>query len=70
VPGLLQTEEYARAVLSTRPNSTEADIDELVSGRMERQAVLTREEPPPPLLWVLLGEGVLQPASGTTLRYA
>jgi hypothetical protein len=46
-------------VLSTRPNSTEADIDELMAGRMERQAVLTREEPPPPLLWVLLDEGVL-----------
>lgn len=59
VPGLLQTEGYARAVLSTRPNSTEADIDELVAGRMDRQAVLTREEPPPPLLWVLLDESVL-----------
>jgi Domain of unknown function (DUF5753) len=46
-------------VLSTRPNSTEADIDDLVPGRMQRQAVLTREEPPPPLRWVLPGGGVL-----------
>ena len=29
VPGLLQTEKYARAVLSTRPNTTEDEIDEL-----------------------------------------
>jgi hypothetical protein len=61
VPGLLQAGEHARAVLSARPNSTQADIDELVAGRTGRQAVLTREEPPPLLLLlrVLPGEGVL-----------
>jgi hypothetical protein len=32
-------------VLSTRPNSTDVGIDELVQGRMQRQAVLTREKP-------------------------
>lgn len=59
VPGLLQTEAYARAVLSTRPNTAEADIDGLVAARIARQEVLTREDPAPPLLWVLLDEGVL-----------
>jgi transcriptional regulator with XRE-family HTH domain len=57
VPGLLQTEAYARAVLSTRPNTSGEEIDELVAARMERQDTLTREDPP--LLYVLLDEGVL-----------
>jgi transcriptional regulator with XRE-family HTH domain len=59
VPGLLQTGGYARAVLSTRPNSTEDEIEELVAARMARQEVLVREDPPSPLLYVLLDEGVL-----------
>ena len=33
VPDLLQTEEYARGVLSTLPNTTEGAVEELVSGR-------------------------------------
>ncbi|WP_181871174.1 helix-turn-helix domain-containing protein [Sphaerisporangium album] len=43
-PGLLQTEEYARAVLHAGNHL--ADIDELVSARMERQQVLAKEDPP------------------------
>jgi transcriptional regulator with XRE-family HTH domain len=31
VPGLLQTREYARAVLSTRPNTTDEETEQLVS---------------------------------------
>ena len=57
IPGLLQTEAYARAVLSTRPNTSSEEIDELVAARMERQETLAREDPP--LLYVLLDEGVL-----------
>ncbi|HEV2376721.1 MAG TPA: Scr1 family TA system antitoxin-like transcriptional regulator, partial [Streptosporangiaceae bacterium] len=52
VPGLLQTPEYARAVLATRPNTSEDQIDELVTARMERQVILSRDDPP--LLWVVL----------------
>ena len=59
VPGLLQTPEYARAVLATRPNTTEDEIDSLVEARLARQAVLTRDDPPAPLLWALIDEGVL-----------
>ena len=58
-PGLLQTPGYARAVLATRPNTAEDEIDNLVAARLARQAVLTREDPPPPLLWALIDEGVL-----------
>jgi hypothetical protein len=59
IPGLLQTPDYARAVLATRPNSTPEEIDGLVAARLARQVVLDREDPPAPLLWVLLDEGVL-----------
>ncbi len=57
VPGLLQTREYARAVLSTRPNTTDDEIEQMVNARLDRQAILAGEDPP--LLWVVLDEGVL-----------
>jgi transcriptional regulator with XRE-family HTH domain len=57
VPGLLQTEDYARSVLETRPNTTRDELETLVAARLERQAVLDRQDPP--LLWALLDEGVL-----------
>jgi uncharacterized protein DUF5753 len=59
IPGLLQTPGYARAVLATRPNTAEEEVDSLVEARLARQAVLTREDPPPPLLWALIDEGAL-----------
>ncbi len=59
VPGLLQAEDYARAVLSKHPNVTEDEVNERVAARLARQAVLTREGPPPPVVWVLLDENVL-----------
>ena len=57
VPGLLQTEAYTRALLRTRMGVTEDDFEAMVTARMERQAILAREKPP--ILWVLLDEGVL-----------
>jgi hypothetical protein len=59
VPGLLQTEDYARAVMSTKPGATEAEMEAGVSERLARQQILTRDEPPPPRLCALLDEGVL-----------
>jgi hypothetical protein len=41
VPGLLQTGSYMRAVLSVEPYTAE-QVDELVSARLERQAVIGR----------------------------
>jgi hypothetical protein len=58
VPGLLQTPEYAHAVLRTRVGATEDEIDQLVAARMERQTILDRDEPP--LLWVMIDEGVMR----------
>jgi hypothetical protein len=61
VPGLLQTPEYARAVLRIgRPTETAQQIDRRVEVRIERQEVLTRSDPPPPLFSVVLSEGLLR----------
>jgi transcriptional regulator with XRE-family HTH domain len=61
VPGLLQTEEYARAVnskgYSLAPPSP-SQIERSVEVRMKRQKLLTRD--PPLALSVVLDEGVLR----------
>jgi len=55
VPGLLQTEEYARALFAAArvPNA-----DELVAARMTRQHILERDDRP--RLWVVMDENVMQ----------
>ncbi|MEU9176743.1 helix-turn-helix transcriptional regulator [Streptomyces sp. NPDC048550] len=54
VYGLLQTEDYGRAVLGIdHPES----LDAMVAARMDRQRILTRENPP--VLWVVLDEAAL-----------
>ncbi len=54
VAGLLQTPEYARAVLETKPNASDEMIDGYVSARLARQSVLSREDPPVPLVYALV----------------
>ncbi|MGW4727849.1 helix-turn-helix domain-containing protein [Streptomyces shenzhenensis] len=54
VYGLLQTPEYARAVLEA---GLAEKPDEQMAARLERQRILTREQPP--LVWVVLDEVVL-----------
>lgn len=57
VPGLLQTEAYARALFrSARPGFGDR-LEQMVSNRLARQVVLAG--PKPPLLWVVLDEAVL-----------
>jgi transcriptional regulator with XRE-family HTH domain len=60
VPGLLQTEEYARAVMQagTIGQAGPETIERHVSLRMERQRLLDR--PDPPHLWVIMDETVLR----------
>ncbi|MEP7023546.1 MAG: helix-turn-helix transcriptional regulator [Actinomycetota bacterium] len=59
VPGLLQTEDYARAVtLLGHENAESAEIERRVSLRMARQALLTG--PSSPHLWAVLDEAVLR----------
>jgi transcriptional regulator with XRE-family HTH domain len=59
IPGLLQTEEYARAVISLG-NSTapSEEIEQRVSLRMTRQKLLTRGESP--RLWAVVDEAALR----------
>jgi len=54
VPGLLQTEDYARVILSMRPGGEEDDLDAQVAARLARQAVLEQAK-----FWCVLDEGVL-----------
>ncbi|MFF3935953.1 helix-turn-helix domain-containing protein [Streptomyces phaeofaciens] len=64
VPGLLQTEDYARAVLEagTVGRTTPEAIERHVSLRMARQRLL--DGPDPPHLWAVMDETVLRrPAS-------
>jgi len=47
VPGLLQTENYARAVFRSRvPGLGEDEIEQQVASRVERQEILHRKAPP------------------------
>jgi transcriptional regulator with XRE-family HTH domain len=63
IPGLLQTEGYARAILAARPDSTDDDLDSAVAARMSRQAILEGERAPH--LWVVLDEGALHRRIGS-----
>lgn len=58
VPGLLQTEDYAKAIISHgwSPMATQS-VQRQVGMRMRRQALLGR--PDPPKLWAVIDESVL-----------
>ena len=61
VHGLLQTPDYARALLrAERPELLAHEIDRLVELRMRRQEILTRTDPPAPTLWSVMDEAVLR----------
>ncbi|MEU4830716.1 DUF5753 domain-containing protein [Streptosporangium sp. NPDC023615] len=57
MPGLLQTEEYARAVIRGEPGITDQQAEKAVAARMERQAIFGRDDPP--LFRAVIDEGVL-----------
>lgn len=63
-PGLLQTENYARAVISRgNPENADQGVEDRVAIRMRRQKLLTG--PKPPRLWAVLDEAVLhRPVGG------
>jgi transcriptional regulator with XRE-family HTH domain len=61
VHGLMQTEDYARAViLIANADAPGKEIDRRVAARMRRQALLTR--PDAPELWAVLDEAALRRA--------
>jgi hypothetical protein len=70
VPGLLQTEDYARAVTALGHKAAAADeVDRRVALRMRRQQVLSRPEPV--RLWTVVDEAVLRrPVGGRAVMHA
>ena len=59
IPGLLQSEDYAKALLhGTLPYASQEEIENRVTARMARQALLDREEAP--RLWAIMDEAVVR----------
>ncbi|MGP3987432.1 helix-turn-helix domain-containing protein [Streptomyces sp. 3N207] len=64
IPGLLQTDRYARAVFTSRvPRFHEDEIAQKVAGRMERQGVLLQRKVPPTSSFIL-SEGLVRTRLG------
>lgn len=60
VHGLLQTEDYARAIFQSGRHRNRPDlVDRLIQMRIQRQAVLTRNDEPP-TLWVIQDEASIR----------
>ncbi len=63
VPGLLQTEDYARALISGGPMELDAtEVERRVEVRMTRQQALDRDERPQ--LWVIVDEAAIRRTVG------
>jgi transcriptional regulator with XRE-family HTH domain len=63
VHGLLQTEEYARALIrAAHPRATQDRVQALVAARMARQTIFQGEGPP--YFWAVLDESVLHRTVG------
>jgi len=57
VPGLLQTEDYARGVIRLGNLLSDEEVDRRTQARVSRQHILSRDNPP--RLWAVLDEGAL-----------
>jgi Domain of unknown function (DUF5753)/Helix-turn-helix domain len=70
IPGLLQTEEYARAIMSQGTSDTpEAEISRRVELRLRRQRILTASNPT--RLWAVIDEAALwRPIGGSEVTRA
>ncbi len=60
IPGLLQIREYAEAVFRTRRGIRDGEVADAVALRLARQRVLTRGDPRPIRLEVLLDEAAVR----------
>jgi transcriptional regulator with XRE-family HTH domain len=63
VTGLLQTAEYARAVLAVRPHTSGDEVENLLAARLARQEILAREDPP--LVYLVMDEAALHRQAGS-----
>jgi transcriptional regulator with XRE-family HTH domain len=58
IPGLLQTEDYARAIARNGlPYADQNEREQVIAKRMERQSIWRRERPP--VSWFIIDEAVL-----------
>ena len=65
VPPLLQTEQYARALIAgAAPDLSAEQVEALVQARLTRQGLLTAEQPPE--LWTVVDEAALHRLVGGT----
>ncbi|MCL2582475.1 MAG: helix-turn-helix domain-containing protein [Streptosporangiales bacterium] len=62
VPGLLQTPDYARAIIRLGNATSEEDVVRRAEARLARQDILNREDPP--RLWAVIDEGALRRSIG------
>ncbi|MFY1583403.1 DUF5753 domain-containing protein [Micromonospora sp. WMMD734] len=63
VPGLLQTEEYVRAIVRAgRSTADQDEIDRRVAARLGRKVLLSRDMPP--RLWMVLDEAAIRRVVG------
>lgn len=64
VPGLAQTQDYARAILTAvRPGDTDQNIEDWVGQRMSRTSILSRPQPPE-LHWIVAETCLRRPVGG------
>lgn len=70
VPGLLQTEDYAKAMIrAARPDIDVEQVDQRVRVRLGRQSLLSQDDPID--LWVVLDEAVVsRPVGGDAVMRA
>ena len=70
VPGLLQTEDYMRSLMTlNRPNLDRVEVDRRINVRMHRQKLIADAEGP--RLWAIVDEAALRrPVGGPTVMRA
>jgi transcriptional regulator with XRE-family HTH domain len=70
IPGLVQTPEYARAVIrAARPRDSDEKIENDVQSRITRQEIFNREVPP--MMWFVFDESALyRPYGGKEVMHA
>jgi transcriptional regulator with XRE-family HTH domain len=70
VPGLLQTEDYMRSLMTlNRPNLDRSEVDRRINVRMHRQKLI--EDAEGPRLWAIVDEAALRrPVGGPTVMRA
>ncbi|MEU8867612.1 helix-turn-helix domain-containing protein [Streptomyces umbrinus] len=71
IPGLLQTEEYARALLNAHfPPLDDEIVEERVAARLARQALIERKHPPIVFVFIIEESALYRRVDGTEVMKA